>query len=61
MTKLERLNVLLKELNLPDHRKIVSDSGSNLAWLQKHAGTRNQLSEELQSLLSLSIHDLMQV
>lgn len=35
-TNLEELNILLSDCDLPDHRKIVSSSLSNICWLKKH-------------------------
>jgi predicted membrane chloride channel (bestrophin family) len=57
---LDRLNHLLKDtkLNLPDFRRVVNDSGSNLPWLRK-ALRKKPISEELQELLDMSQIELM--
>jgi hypothetical protein len=54
MKKLDRLNVLLKPLDLP-----VANSGANLDWLRKNAAKRNEVSEELGELLLLPIGRLV--
>ncbi len=53
-TRLDRLNALLKatDFGLPAFRTNVSASGSNLAWLRKTLGRRNDVSAELLQLLS---------
>jgi len=59
MKKIERLNVLLKPLDLPKHKKSVANSGSNLEWLRKNAAKRNELPDELSDLLVLPIGRLV--
>jgi hypothetical protein len=59
MKKLDRLNVLLKPLDLPSHKKSVANSGANLDWLRKNAAKRNEVSEELGELLLLPIGRLV--
>lgn len=53
--KLERLNVLLRNSNIdvPDFRRTVTESGANYEWLKKHILVRNKISDELRSLLNL--------
>lgn len=61
MTNLEMLNVLLKDkssdcLELPDFRRTVPHSGSNLPWLRKVL--LGKVSGELHRLLSMSDKEL---
>lgn len=58
---LQRLNELLanKELDIPEHRRTVHESGSNFDWLKKHAGVRNTLCSELTDLLSMNFSKLI--
>lgn len=55
----KELNEHLAKLDLPFHRKKVEVSGSNLAWLRKHANSRNELTERVAYLLSLTIGQLI--
>lgn len=56
MTKLDRLNTLLKACgNIPEYRRTVDYSGTNLKWLKKHLVSDN---EELKDLLTLDIKAL---
>jgi len=61
MTKLDKLNKLLasRDLDLPQHRRVVDVSGGNLNWLKKHLHSRNTVPEELDVLLNHSIQDLV--
>lgn len=47
----ETINKQLKDLDLPDYRKIVSKSGRNVAWLLKNIAKRNEVSVELIEML----------
>ena len=64
MTKLERLNQLLETegdaCKLPQHRRTVTESFSNLQWLQKNAWRWPSASEELRKLLSLNQKQLLE-
>ena len=59
MSRLDRLNLLLKksDLDLPFNRCEVSASGSNLTWLRKKL-KKQDIGEELHALLALSMHEL---
>jgi len=58
---LDELNTLLedRDLDLPFHKRQVSRSGNNLAWLKKHAAKRNQISVRLKQLLDMPIQQLV--
>lgn len=59
MKKIDKLNALLKHLDLPGHKKYVASSGANLEWLRKNAGKRNELSETIDELLATQIGRLV--
>lgn len=59
MKKIDKLNALLKRLELPSHKKYVASSGANLEWLRKNAGKRNELSDALYELLVTPIGRLV--
>lgn len=55
-TECERLNELLKDkdIDLPDFRRNVTHTGSNVAWLKKHIQLRNpNLHPEIRQILKL--------
>ena len=57
--QLDQLNTLLrsKDLDIPDFRRSVNQTGSNYKWLQKHILKRNPgISQELLSLLHIKGH-----
>lgn len=58
---LDVLNRLLADpkLNLPKHRRSVSEGGSNLKWLKDHIEDKNEISSELRSLLDTPIQNLV--
>jgi hypothetical protein len=55
------LNELLADpsLNLPKHRRNVSEGGSNLKWLKDHIEEKNTISPELRVLLDTPIQNLV--
>lgn len=59
MDLLEELNIALTSMDLPKHRKHVDKSGSNLAWLRKHAKQRNEVTPRIQSILDLDINQIV--
>ena len=58
MTRLDQLNNLLKHQDIPEFRKTVDHSGTNLKWLKKHVFSKDTCPSELKELLELSIQDL---
>lgn len=59
MKKIDKLNALLKTLDVPTHKKYVPSSGANLEWLKKNAAKRNELCEALTELLATPIGRLV--
>jgi hypothetical protein len=59
MKKIDKLNALLKKLDLPKHKKSVPSSGANLEWLRKNASKRNELPDGLDTLLATPIGRLV--
>lgn len=58
MRNIDALNANLKQFNLPDHRKVVSDSLANLDWLRKHLPKQHTVDGETNRLLQLSSKQL---
>lgn len=61
MTKLDRLNALLKnpDLGLPSFRQEVTPSFANLHWLKNKLPNNPRCSDELKTLLSLDPKTLL--
>lgn len=59
MKKIDKLNALLKTLDVPSHKRNVPNSGANLDWLKKNAAKRNAVSDELSGLLNTPIGRLL--
>jgi len=60
LTRLDRLNTLLKsqDLHLPAFRRQVDSSFRNLRWLKK--ALKNTTNAELKALLDLPQHELLE-
>lgn len=58
---LNRLNQLLKTLDLgvPDFRRTVDSSGSNLKWLKKAIFNHPNCTDELKCLLNMNPKELL--
>lgn len=54
MRNIDVLNNNLKKFTLPDHRKEISESLSNLEWLKKNLTKKNLVDDETMRLLKMS-------